>query len=350
MLEDPQAAHHQSGKLRDEGYYTVGYVKAPKQYDLGEDTRRMKSFPRRVQSRLETQHFMQDPRSNRVVATTTSLRPTLGMEMTLVEESRTSQHGLNLTLHALVSAVEARAGVTFPRRPLTSVVSGLRAHLNLGLKMERVRAYFDRYARLGQTRSAQQLADFCRRNKIPFDLQRLRRIRHEFKYSAFAQGYRRPLKYMASSVSKYGVVHLDMANFMPQHRSLNGGHAAFLCAVECLSGQLVAIPCRDLTTASWRSAVQKLAETTVIHAIRVVCSDRDAAVKSEADGGLRALVKQRYGISWLFLKNRSKVGSSRCSSGSSSRRPCYTPHTPAGFQERAYDTLPQRATLPGPEG
>ena len=173
--------------------------------------------------------------------------------------------------------------------------------------MDRVRAYFDRYARLGQTRTARQLEEFCRQNGIRFDPQRLRRIRHEFKYAAFAQAYRRPLKYMASSVSKYGVVHLDMANFQPQHRAKNDGCAAFLCAVECLSGQLVAVPCRDLTTASWRVAVQKLAETTVIHALRVVVSDRDAAVKSDNDGGLRALLKRRYGISWIFLKNRSKA-------------------------------------------
>ena len=102
MMEDPQAEHHQSGQLRDEGSFTAGYIKAPKQYDLGR-TRRMKSFQRRAQKQLQPAHFMQDPRQNRVVASTTTLRPTRGMEMTLVEESRTSQHGLNLSLHATVS-------------------------------------------------------------------------------------------------------------------------------------------------------------------------------------------------------------------------------------------------------
>ena len=102
-MEDPEAEHHQAGQLRDEGSFTVGYIKAPKQYDLGTHTRRMKSFQRRVQGLLDPRHFGQDPRRNRVVAHTTALRPTRGLEMTLVEESRTSQHGLNLTRHATVS-------------------------------------------------------------------------------------------------------------------------------------------------------------------------------------------------------------------------------------------------------
>ena len=98
-MEDPEAEHHQAGQLRDEGSFTVGYIKAPKQYDLGTHTRRMKSFQRRVQGLLDPRHFGQDPRRNRVVAHTTALRPTRGLEMTLVEESRTPADVRTPTLH-----------------------------------------------------------------------------------------------------------------------------------------------------------------------------------------------------------------------------------------------------------
>jgi hypothetical protein len=174
--------------------------------------------------------------------------------------------------------------------------------------MDRVRDYFEKHAKKGITLSAVQLAAFCRQKKIKFDMAKLRQVRHEFKFTAFAARYRRPLRYMSSSVSKYGVVMADMANFMPQHKRVNDGAVGFLCCVECLSGQLAAVPCKDFTTRSWAKALDAVLERSGIHAINVIVSDRDSAVKSNhASKGLRGRLKSEHGISWLFLKNRNKA-------------------------------------------
>lgn len=175
--------------------------------------------------------------------------------------------------------------------------------------MDQVRKHFERHARRGITLSARQLAEYCRKRNLPFTLERLRKIRHEFKFTAFYSRYAKPLRYMSSSVPKYGVVMADMANFMPQHRRANDGAVAFLCVVECLSGQLAAVPCKDLTSKSWERALVSVAEGgSAIHAVRVVVSDRDSAVKSNhASAGLRARLKARYDVGWIFLKNRNKA-------------------------------------------
>lgn len=123
-----------------------------------------------------------------------------------------------------------------------------------------------------------------------------------------ASSYRRPLRFMSSSVAKYGVVMADMANYMPQHKRANGGAVAFLCVVECLSGQLAAVPCKDLTTRSWERALTSVAEGSAINAVRVVVSDRDSAVKSSHESkGLRGRLRSKFGIGWIFLKNRHKA-------------------------------------------
>ena len=174
--------------------------------------------------------------------------------------------------------------------------------------MDRVRAHFEKYARRGITLSAVQLAAFCREKNIKFDLATLRKVRHEFKFTALAARYTKPLRYMSSSVAKYGVVMADMAYFMPRHKGVNGGAVGFLCCVECLSGQLAAVPCKNFTTKAWESALTAILESSGIHAITVIVSDRDSAVKSNhASEGLRGRLKSKRGIGWIFLKNRNKA-------------------------------------------
>lgn len=171
-----------------------------------------------------------------------------------------------------------------------------------------MRQHFERNARRGITLSAEKLAEFARKKNLGLGLAQLRKIRHTFKFTAFASRYRRPLRYMSSSVPSYGVVMVDMANFLPQHKRANGGAVAFLCCVECLSGQLAAVPCTDLTARSWEKALVSVIESSGIHAVRVIVSDRDSAVKSNhASEGLRARLKARFGVKWIFLKNRNKA-------------------------------------------
>lgn len=174
--------------------------------------------------------------------------------------------------------------------------------------MDGVRQYFERHARRGITLSASQLHAYAQKRGVAVTLSKLRKVRHEYKFTAFASRYTKPLRYMSSSVAKYGVVMADMANFMPRRRAVNGGARAFLCCVECLSGQLAAVPCKDLTTKSWEKALVSVIEGSAINAVRTVVSDRDSAVKStHASKGLRARLKARFGVGWIFLKSRHKA-------------------------------------------
>ena len=72
--------------------------------------------------------------------------------------------------------------------------------------MDKVRGWFEKHARLGITLSAEQLAKFARQKGIKVKMKELRQIRHEFKFTAMASRYRRPLKYMSSSVGRYGLL------------------------------------------------------------------------------------------------------------------------------------------------
>jgi hypothetical protein len=156
--------------------------------------------------------------------------------------------------------------------------------------------YFDKNAKRGVVLSAVQLAAHARKLGIPFAWDKLRQMRHRFKYAAFSSRFRQPLRYMSSSVQKYGVVFLDAAVMMPRHKNVNGGCGGFLAAVESLSQQMFAVGMKE-------KAVTVLAETK-FHSMRVVVTDRDSAVKSQA---FRDSIKERFGISWTHLKNRSKA-------------------------------------------
>lgn len=163
--------------------------------------------------------------------------------------------------------------------------------------------YFERHAKKGIVLSAAQLAKYAKSESIPYNFDDLRHMRHRFKFSAFSSGYRAPLRFMTGSVPRYGCVFMDAAIMEPKHRGQNSGCGAFMVAVEALSQQTFTVGMRDGTTASWEKAVTELAETR-FHSIRVVVTDRDSAVKSQK---FRDSIKERFGITWTHLKNRSKA-------------------------------------------
>jgi hypothetical protein len=150
--------------------------------------------------------------------------------------------------------------------------------------------------------SAKRLAEYAKKKNIPFERRDLEEMRYRFKFSAFSAPFRKPNHYMSSSIQKYGVVQLDLAEFHPKHRRSNRGCAAFLVGKESLSGQLAIHPVKDKTTASWEKGVVAMAEAK-FNAVRVLVTDRDSAVKSDA---FRKSVKKRFGISWTWLKARNK--------------------------------------------
>jgi hypothetical protein len=156
-------------------------------------------------------------------------------------------------------------------------------------------------AKRGVVLNFKQLKAYADKKNLKVPLAELRRMRYRFKFSAFSGQFRKPLRYMSASIQKYGLWFLDMAIYEPAKRRDNQGCGAFLLAVESLSQQLRAFGCKDGTTASWEKAVTKLAESS--NAVRVVLTDRDTAVKSQK---FRDSIKERFGVSWINLKSRSK--------------------------------------------
>ena len=121
ILEDPAADFSQHGKLKDEGGFYSGFFKGAKsyflQYPVGADggggkdaaaaageVRRMRSVPRRLQQLLPQAAFGQDCTTNTLVVRSTCLRPSAGFEMTILEESRSLSHCLNMKRQATVIA------------------------------------------------------------------------------------------------------------------------------------------------------------------------------------------------------------------------------------------------------
>ena len=174
--------------------------------------------------------------------------------------------------------------------------------------MDKVRAHFEQHARRGITVNARQLAVFARKKGIKVKLSELRKIRHEFKFTAFSSRFRRPLRFFSNSVARYGVVFVDMCHMAGEHKKVNNGMMGLLVSVEAISGQLSAIPVRNFTTRSWETAIVSMIEHSAINAVRCVVSDRDSAVKSNHESmGLRARLRRDFGVKWVFLKNRSKA-------------------------------------------
>ena len=106
LFEELGSPLHQTGLLKDEGCFTFAKFRSQKSYLLkGEmsEVRRMRSVPRAVQKKLSDSHFGQDPLANAPVTRTTVMRPTAGLEVVIMQESKRLSHSLNLKMEAIVS-------------------------------------------------------------------------------------------------------------------------------------------------------------------------------------------------------------------------------------------------------
>ncbi len=112
MFADPESPTHQTGLLREEGRWRYALIRSSKSYllrgGLGvQEVRRMRSVPRRVQALLDPEHFGQDATENSPVVNTKAMRPTPGLEVVVLSESRKIPHSLNFKMAAVVSAAAA---------------------------------------------------------------------------------------------------------------------------------------------------------------------------------------------------------------------------------------------------
>ena len=169
-----------------------------------------------------------------------------------------------------------------------------------------VESEFLRQARRGVILSLDQLVSFCKRNRIPYKLPTLKKLRVRFKFSAMHSRTRRPLRYMAASVLRPGVIQFDFAHYRPELKKSNDGAIGFLLGVDVLTQYLVILPLRDQTTRSWKKAILAAIEGT-FNQVTVIYTDQDSAIKSGKESGFRAYLKKNYDIDWHFLKMYSKA-------------------------------------------
>jgi hypothetical protein len=170
-------------------------------------------------------------------------------------------------------------------------------------KISSLLAFYKAKTRLGLYPSLAEMQKFCRERAIKMSAKALRFLRYKLKYTAMYSVFRKPLRYMGASFSKYGTVMIDMAFYAPELRAFNGGCSCFLVGVECLSGQLSVVACKNARQASWIAAIEKMVETGFSSVTNII-SDRDASVTGAA---FRRKIKKRWGIDWMFLTIRSKA-------------------------------------------
>jgi hypothetical protein len=169
--------------------------------------------------------------------------------------------------------------------------------------MEALEKEFARRASGGVVMSRDEMLEFCRRRGVSVDREALGRLRATLRHTALFAQNRRPPRYMSSSIPKYGTIMVDMAYFRPDLRVANGQMAAFLVAVECLSGKVSVVPCTGGTQKEWERAVRIMVEHG-FDSVSHVITDQDASVTG-AD--FRERVERELGVTWSFLTRRSKA-------------------------------------------
>lgn len=100
-----------------------------------------------------------------------------------------------------------------------------------------------------------------------------------------------------------GLVFIDLAFFKPRWSGHNGGHAAFLVAVEASTQQLAAFPMKGKTTDDWRKAVLQVLDESVIPSVKTFVCDREPAVFSKH---FRTRLDRERGVDIKFLTRRHK--------------------------------------------
>ena len=114
IFEDPDSAVEQTGKLKIEGWFVVGYWRTGKVYRLvkagDEDPYvRLRSIPRSKHQLLEPRHFGLDPLTNTARVRSTAMRLTTGSEIVVLKESRSLSTSLNFKREMTVNEARTHA-------------------------------------------------------------------------------------------------------------------------------------------------------------------------------------------------------------------------------------------------
>jgi hypothetical protein len=158
-------------------------------------------------------------------------------------------------------------------------------------------------ARRGIVLSVADLSQFCKTKGIRCSEKKLASLRYRFKYVAIHARYAKPSHYMGSSIERLGTIMVDVAEFKPNLRVANSQARYFLAGVDSLTGMLSCIPCPNKARDSWEKGIRTMVEKNFNYVGHII-TDRDAAVTSEK---FRSKMKSEFGISWTFLRSRSKA-------------------------------------------
>jgi hypothetical protein len=80
-------------------------------------------------------------------------------------------------------------------------------------KYSEAERHFLRHARKGVTLSAQQLAAYCVRRRLPYSMDKLRHLRRRWKFTAIYSRKTKVPHYMSMAIARYGVVQCDLAHW-----------------------------------------------------------------------------------------------------------------------------------------
>ena len=126
--------------------------------------------------------------------------------------------------------------------------------------------------------------------------------------------YRKPVKFIAPSVLRYGTVSIDLA-FFNSFRNADGkkvdwsnynyGYVGFILAVEVLSGKMSIFPVKSGQQEEWKNAVRYFLTDKEFGfpGARAILSDRDSSVTGKK---FRQHIEKTYGVTWVYLVTTSK--------------------------------------------
>jgi hypothetical protein len=158
-------------------------------------------------------------------------------------------------------------------------------------------------ARMGITLSVERLRAYAAKNKLGFNERQASSLRYRWKQTAKYSRYRRPPKYVGSSVDRLGNLMIDLGEFHKKLAHFNRGCKYFIVGVDCLSQKLSCIPVKVKDQAAWEYAVKEM-KAKHYRLIKTIITDRDTAVAGKA---FQNRIKRELGINWIHLKNRSKA-------------------------------------------
>jgi hypothetical protein len=171
-------------------------------------------------------------------------------------------------------------------------------------KLGRLEEYYFKQARKGIVMTVEDMQDYCLKNDItPCPPRKeLRRMRFKFKYAGLHARWKKPPKYVGSSIDNLGNIFVDIAEFGKDYRVVNANRHILLVGVDLLSQRIEVIAYPNKTQESWADGIGQFI-LKKFPCVRTIVTDRDTAI-SHPD--FQKMVYDKYGVDWIHLRSRSK--------------------------------------------